>query len=71
MVYGFIAAGAWGMSTIAAAKASRFAGAYTALLLSQSLGVIVLFLAVIDLRPALPPLLDGICCGRGAKLFTQ
>ena len=39
MVYGFIAAGAWGTSTIAAAKASRFAGAYTALLLSQSLGV--------------------------------
>ena len=63
MVYGFIAAGAWGMSTIAAAKASRFAGAYTALLLSQSLGVIVLFLAVIELRPALPPLLSATAAG--------
>ena len=42
MIYGFIAAAGWGVSTIAAAKAARRAGTYIAILLSQVLGAAAL-----------------------------
>ncbi len=50
MIYGFIAAAGWGMSTIAAAKAARRAGTYIAILLSQVLGAAALTATAVAAR---------------------
>lgn len=52
MVYGLIAALGWGMSAVAAMNAARRAGTYLAVLSGQGLGVIVLLLLVVLVRPS-------------------
>jgi len=53
MIYGLIAAAAWGISTIAAVNASRRVGTYAAVLASQLLGTAALGLAAAVQHPAL------------------
>jgi drug/metabolite transporter (DMT)-like permease len=53
VTYGLLAAAAWGMSTIAAASAARRIGTYTAVLVSQVLGLVVLVLLAAILHPPL------------------
>lgn len=53
MTYGLISAIAWGISTIAATNAARRVGIYAAVLLSQGLGVGVLGVLAVFLRPSL------------------
>ena len=52
MVYGLIAALGWGLSAVAATNAARRAGTYLAVLCGQGLGVIVLILLAVLLRPS-------------------
>jgi uncharacterized membrane protein len=53
VTYGLLAAAAWGVSTIAAASAARRIGTYTAVLVSQVLGLAVLVLLAAILHPPL------------------
>jgi len=53
VTYGLLAAAAWGISTIAAANAARRIGTYTAVLVSQVLGLAVLVLLAAVLHPSL------------------
>ena len=56
MIYGLVAAAAWGLSTIAAAQAARRIGTYAALLASQLLGAALLGLLAAVVRPPLADL---------------
>ena len=56
VTYGLAAALAWGISTIAAARAGRRVGAYAALLMSQLVGAALLGLLAVVLRPPLADL---------------
>jgi uncharacterized membrane protein len=53
VTYGLLAAAAWGISTIAAANAARRIGTYTAVFVSQVLGLAVLVLLAALLHPSL------------------
>jgi drug/metabolite transporter (DMT)-like permease len=53
VTYGLLAAAAWGVSTIAAASAARRIGTFTAVLVSQVLGLAVLVLLGAILHPPL------------------
>src|SRR5712672_1874980 len=52
VVYGLIAALGWGLSAVAATNAARRAGTYLAVLSGQGLGVLVLLLLAVLLRPS-------------------
>ena len=52
VVYGLIAALGWGLSAVAAMNAARRAGTYLAVLSGQGLGVLVLLLLAVLLRPS-------------------
>jgi drug/metabolite transporter (DMT)-like permease len=53
VIYGITAAGAWGVSTLAAVRASRTIGTYLAVLASQVLGAAALGVLAVVLRPGL------------------
>lgn len=55
MIYGLIAAAAWGLSTVAAAGAARQLGSYYAVLISQLLGLIGLGMLAAVKHPVLAP----------------
>ncbi|HEX6934702.1 MAG TPA: DMT family transporter [Streptosporangiaceae bacterium] len=52
MVYGLVAALGWGVSAVAATNAARRAGTYLAVLCGQGLGVVVLVVLAVALRPS-------------------
>ncbi|HEX7993209.1 MAG TPA: EamA family transporter [Streptosporangiaceae bacterium] len=52
MVYGLVAALGWGVSAVAAMNAARRAGTYLAVLCAQGLGVVLLVLLALLLRPS-------------------
>jgi drug/metabolite transporter (DMT)-like permease len=52
VIYGLVAALGWGVSAVAATNAARRAGTYLAVLAGQGLGVVVLLLLAVLLRPS-------------------
>jgi drug/metabolite transporter (DMT)-like permease len=52
VVYGLVAALGWGVSAVAAMNAARRAGTYVAVLCAQGLGVVLLVLLALFLRPS-------------------
>jgi uncharacterized membrane protein len=66
VIYGVIAAVAWGISTVAAAHAARRIGTYNAVLVSQVLGLTMLVLLSAILHPSLAALDDRTTGGLAA-----
>jgi uncharacterized membrane protein len=66
VIYGLIAAVAWGISTVAAAHAARRIGTYNAVLVSQVLGLTMLVLLAAILHPSLAALDDRTTGGLAA-----
>ncbi len=70
MTYGLIAAIGWGMSAVAATMAARRIGIYVAVLTAQGLGLVLLLLLALFVRPSLAGLHGAAALGlAGAGLI--
>ena len=70
MTYGLIAAIGWGISAVAATMAARRIGIYVAVLSAQGLGLVLLLLLAVFVRPSMAGLHGGAALGlAGAGLI--
>src|SRR6266536_2605541 len=63
MAYGLIAAIAWGASAVAATMAARRVGVYVAVLSAQALGLVLLLLLAVFVRPSLAGVHGAVAVG--------
>ena len=63
MAYGLIAAIAWGASAVAATMAARQVGVYVAVLSAQALGLVLLLLLAVFVRPSLVGIHGAVAVG--------